>query len=112
MQTLMWFFFLESHKYSTSEIGVDIWSVNKAFMKNPQKPYRDCIWGELNRVKNETIQELHRNFHSGTLYSSRDCNISRVMALFLEEEKGIVMPPTFIFSIYMTRQYLNIFLKA
>ena len=37
-------FFLEKHSYNVTEVGIDIWTVNKEYVKNPKYPYRDLIY--------------------------------------------------------------------
>lgn len=79
-------YFLARHTYDVREVGINIWTVNEEYVQTPDKPYRDCIWGQLNG-------QLHRSFVSmqeNGLRANNDirtmCECYRMMALFLEEE--------------------------
>ncbi len=79
-------FFLDKHNYSISEVGIDIWKVNEAFVKNPRRPYRDIIFRQINDQLNNASRELQKNHGSGTYNSYMYCQCTRLMGLFVEEE--------------------------
>jgi len=47
-------YFLGKHDYNVTEVGVNIWTVNEDFLKNPRQPYRDVIYRQLNSVYSTT----------------------------------------------------------
>lgn len=81
-------FFMDKHSYNIEEVGVNIWTVNNEFVNNPQRPYRDIIYGQINKAMNEACIEFQKEPVAGTNAISRYCNCYRLMGLFLEEEKA------------------------
>lgn len=79
-------YFLEKHNYDVSEVGVNIWTVNEEFVKDPKRLYRDIIYGQLNKAMNEASIQFQKNPASGTSATSRYCECYRLMGLFIEEE--------------------------
>ena len=79
-------FFLEQHHYELKSVGVDIWTVNQEFVKNPNRPYRDIIYKQLNEQMNQAAAAIQKNPGSGTADTYRYCECYRVMGLFVEEE--------------------------
>ena len=43
-------YFLEKHTYSVKEVGIDIWTINAEFVKDPKRPYRDYIYRQLDNL--------------------------------------------------------------
>ena len=79
-------YFLDKHSYNVTEVGVDIWTVNEEVVKNPQRPYRDIIYGQLNNAMNKAAIQFQTNPASGTAATRRYCECYRIMGLFIEEE--------------------------
>ncbi len=79
-------YFLEKHPYDVKEVGVDIWTVNEDFVKNPKRPYRDIIFRQLNDRMNEASIVIQKDPTSGSAYTYRYCECHRIMGLFIEEE--------------------------
>ncbi|MBE6870472.1 MAG: hypothetical protein E7491_00790 [Ruminococcaceae bacterium] len=79
-------YFLDKHSYSVTEVGVNIWTVNEEFVKDPKRPYRDIIYSQLNKAMNEAFIQFQKNPASGTSATSRYCECYRLMGLFIEEE--------------------------
>lgn len=83
-------YFLDKHNYNISEVGVDIWSVNEEFVKDPKRPYRDIIYRQLNSQMNNASIAIQKEPMSGTANSHKYCECYRMMGLFVEEEKSYV----------------------
>lgn len=83
-------YFLDKHNFNISEIGVDIWSVNEEFVKDPKRPYRDIIYRQLNNQMNKASIAFQKNPMSGTANTHQYCECYRMMSLFVEEEKSYV----------------------
>ncbi|MCH5279338.1 MAG: hypothetical protein J1E60_06045 [Christensenellaceae bacterium] len=81
-------YFLDKHNYNISEVGVDIWSVNEEFVKDPKRPYRDIIYRQLNNQMNKASIAFQKNPMSGTTNTHQYCECYRIMGLFVEEEKS------------------------
>lgn len=79
-------YFLSGHKYSVSEVGVDIWSVNEEFVINPKRPYRDIIFHQISKKMNDASIDFQRNPGSGDASTHTYCWCLRLMGLFMEEE--------------------------
>lgn len=79
-------YFLDKHPYNITEVGVDIWTVNKEFVKNPKRPYRDVIFRQLNHQMNKASIAFQTNPYSGTADTHTYCECYRLMGLFIEEE--------------------------
>ena len=79
-------YFLDKHNYNVAEVGVNIWSVNEEFIRDPKRPYRDIIYGQLNKAMNEASIQFQKNPAAGTSATSRYCECYRLMGLFIEEE--------------------------
>ena len=79
-------YFLERHPYDVTEVGVDIWTVNKEFVKNSKRPYRDIIYRQLNDQMNKAAIAIQKDPASGSLNTYRYCECYRLMGLFVEEE--------------------------
>lgn len=79
-------YFLDKHIYNVTEVGIDIWTVNKEVIKNPQRPYRDIIYGLLNNAMNTAAMQFQTNSASGTAATHQYCECYRMMSLFIEEE--------------------------
>ena len=79
-------YFLEKHPYNVTEVGVDIWTVNEEFVKNPKRPYRDIIYRQLNDQMNKDLIAFQKNPESGNAKTYRYCECYRLMGLFIEEE--------------------------
>ncbi|MBQ4347115.1 MAG: SAP domain-containing protein [Firmicutes bacterium] len=79
-------YFLDKHNYNVTEVGVNIWSVNEEFVKDPKRLYRDIIYGQLNKAMNEASIQFQKNPASGISVTSRYCECYRLMGLFIEEE--------------------------
>lgn len=75
-------FYLDNHSYSWNTIGLDFNSYIKLFEKKPNGSIRDVVWGEFNR---RSLQFYDKAVKEGNFYEY--CELLRVMALFLEEEK-------------------------
>ena len=83
-------YFLEKHNYDITEVDVDIWTVNAEFVKNPKQPYRDIIYGQLNKAMNKASIQIQKKPTSGTTITNRYCECYRLMGLFIEEEESYV----------------------
>lgn len=81
-------YFLDKHNFNIAEIGVDIWSVNEEFVKDPKRPYRDIIYRQLNNQMNKASIAFQKNPMSGTTNTHQYCECYRMMGLFVEEEKS------------------------
>ena len=79
-------YFLEKHPYNVNEVGVDIWSVNDEFVKNPKRPYRDIIYRQLNNQMNKASIAFQKDPISGSANTHQYCECYRLMGLFIEEE--------------------------
>lgn len=79
-------YFLDKHSYNVTEVGVDIWTVNEEIVKNPQRPYRDIIYGQLNDAMNKAAIQFQTNPTSGSAVTHQYCECYRIMGLFVEEE--------------------------
>lgn len=79
-------FFIGKHPYNVAEVGVDIWTVNKEFVKNPKRPYRDIIFRQLNDQMNKFFIAFQKAPNSGTYNAHHYCECHRIMGLFVEEE--------------------------
>lgn len=79
-------YFLEKHPYNVTEVGVDIWTVNKEFVKNPKRPYRDIIYRQLNDQMNKASIAFQKDPASGNYNTYQYCECYRLMGLFIEEE--------------------------
>ena len=79
-------YFLDKHPYNVTEVGVDIWTVNKEFIKTPQRPFRDIIYKQLNDRMNHAAIALQKNPNCGSTNSYQYCECYRLMSLFVEEE--------------------------
>lgn len=81
-------YFLDKHNYNISEVGVDIWSVNEEFVKDPKRPYRDIIYRQLNNQMNKASIAFQKDPMSRTTNTHQYCECYRIMGLFVEEEKS------------------------
>ena len=79
-------YFLENHPYNLAEVGVDIWSVNDEFVRNPNRPYRDIIYQQLNNQMNKSFLAFQKDPMSGLASTYQYCECYRIMGLFIEEE--------------------------
>ena len=79
-------YFLEKHSYNVGDVGVDIWTVNNEFVKNPNRPFRDIIYIQLNDQMNKDYMEINKNPGSGSYNTYKYCECYRLMGLFIEEE--------------------------
>ena len=79
-------YFLEKHPYNLTEVGVDIWTVNKEFVKNPKRPFRDIIYRQLNDKMNQAFIAFQKDPGSGSNSTFQYCECYRLMGLFIEEE--------------------------
>ena len=79
-------FFLENHNYNLEQFDIDVWSVNQDFIKNPKRPYRDIIWGQLNKKQNDYLKEFMSQKDRNTFPIFQYCETFEVMGLFVEEE--------------------------
>lgn len=79
-------YFLDKHNYNVTEVGVNIWSVNEEFIRDPKRPYRDIIYGQLNKAMIEASIQFQKNPAAGMSATSRYCECYRLMGLFIEEE--------------------------
>lgn len=79
-------YFLEKHLYNINEVGVDIWSVNEEFAKNPKQPYRDVIYRQINNQMNKASIAFQKDPMSGSTDTYLYCECYRMMGLFIEEE--------------------------
>ena len=97
-------YFLENHPYNINEVGVDIWSVNEEFVKNPRRPYRDIIYHQLNNQMNKAAIAFQKDPMSGSADTHRYCECYRMMGLFIEEEgKSFVNAADFYFQYLFKR---------
>lgn len=97
-------YFLEKHSYNVNEVGVDIWSVNDEFVKNPKRPYRDIIYRQLNNQMNKASIALQKDPMSGSTNTHQYCECYRMMGLFIEEEgKSFVNAADFYFQYLFKR---------
>lgn len=76
-------YFLEKHPYNVNAVGVDIWSVNEVFVKNPKRPYRDIIYHQLNSKMNKEATAIQKD---PLAHTRQYCECYRLMGLFVEEE--------------------------
>lgn len=83
-------YFLENHPYDVGGLGVNIWTVNEEFVKNPKRPYRDIIYRQLNDQMNTASISFQKDPFSGSYYSHQYCECYRSMSLFIEEEKSYI----------------------
>ena len=67
-------------------MGIDIWTINAEFVKDPKRPYRDYIYRQLDITKNDSYIAFVKNPNSGDFNSHRYCECMRMMGLFIEEE--------------------------
>lgn len=79
-------YFLKKHPYNVTEVGVDLWTVNKEFVENPKRPYRDIIYRQLNDQMNRASIAFQSNPNSGSFVTQQYCQCYRLMGLFIEEE--------------------------
>ena len=79
-------YFLDTHEYDVSMVGVTIWTVNEDFVKDTKRPYRDVIYRQLNDRMNEACIAFQKNPMSGTANTYQYCECYRLMGLFIEEE--------------------------
>ncbi len=79
-------YFLEEHPYSVRTVGVDIWTVNKEFVDDPKRPYRDIIYRQLNEQMNNASIAFQTERYHGDNNTRKYCECYRLMALFIEEE--------------------------
>ena len=79
-------YFLSGHKYSVSEVGVDIWTVNEEFVANPKRPYRDIIFHQISEKMNDASIDFQLHPGSGDASTYTYCWCLRIMGLFMEEE--------------------------
>ena len=79
-------YFLDNHPYDVTVVGVNIWTVNEDFVKNPKRPYRDIIYRQLNEKENEASIAIQKNPGSGSYNTYNYCECYRLMGLFIEEE--------------------------
>ena len=97
-------YFLEKHSYNVNEVGVDIWSVNDEFVKNPKRPYRDIIYRQLNNQMNKASIAFQKDPMSGSTNTHQYCECYRMMGLFIEEEgKSFVNAADFYFQYLFKR---------
>lgn len=97
-------YFLEKHPYNVNEVGVDIWSVNDEFVKNPKQPYRDIIYRQLNNQMNKASIAFQKDPMSGSASTHQYCECYRMMGLFIEEEgKSFVNAADFYFQYLFKR---------
>lgn len=97
-------YFLEKHPYNVNEVGVDIWSVNDEFVKNPKRPYRDIIYRQLNNQMNKASIAFQKAPMSGSANTHQYCECYRMMGLFIEEEgKSFVNAADFYFQYLFKR---------
>ncbi|MBQ4351858.1 MAG: hypothetical protein II768_11405, partial [Clostridia bacterium] len=78
-------YFLDKHTYNVTEVGIDIWTVNKDYVKNPKRPYRDIIFRQLNDQMNKAFIAIQKAPFSGN-NTYQYCECYRLMGLFIEEE--------------------------
>ncbi len=79
-------YFIEKHSYNVTDVGIDIWTVNKEFIQNPQMLHRDIIYSQLNKILLDASIQFQKNPQSGTAVTHRYCECYRLMSLFVEEE--------------------------
>lgn len=79
-------FFLDEHSYNVAEVGVTLWTVNDAFIKNPKFLYRDIIFQQINDQQNKAYLEFTTKRALGNMSTRRYCDCFRIMSLFIEEE--------------------------
>lgn len=79
-------YFLDTHEYDVTIVGVTIWTVNEDFVKDPKRPYRDVIYRQLNDRMNEAYIAFQKHPMSGTANTYQYCECYRLMGLFIEEE--------------------------
>ena len=83
-------YFLEQHPYNVTEVGIDIWTVNKEFVKDPKRPYRDIIYRQLNDQMNKASIAFQKGPTSVSYNTHQYCDCYRLMSLFIEEEKSYI----------------------
>jgi len=97
-------YFLGKHDYNVTEVGVNIWTVNEEFLKNPRQSYRDVIYRQLNKQMNDAYIAFNKNSNSGNADTYRYCECYRLMGLFIEEEgKSFVNAADFYFQYIFKR---------
>lgn len=105
-------YFLEKHSYSVKEVGIDLFSVNKEYVKEPKRPYRDVIYRQLNDRMNEEYIAFNKDPNSGDVHTHRYCECLRMMGLFIEEEgKSYINASDFYFQYLFDRINIHAGLK-
>lgn len=79
-------YFIEKHPYNVGDVGVNIWTVNEVFVKDPKRPYRDIIFRQLNDQMNKAYIAINKEPASGNHFTYLYCECYRLMSLFIEEE--------------------------
>ncbi len=79
-------YFLAAHPYNTTSVGVDIWTINEEYVKNPTRPFRDLIYRQLNEQMNKAFIAFQKAPTSGSSNTYQYCECYRIMGLFVEEE--------------------------
>ena len=79
-------YFLQKHPYNVNEVGVDIWTVNTVFVKNPKRPFRDIIYRQLNEQMNKAFKAIQKDTTFSNENTFQYCECYRIMGLFVEEE--------------------------
>ncbi len=79
-------YFLGKHGYNVTEVGVTIWTVSEQFLANPRRPYRDIIFRQIEKQRNEASLSIQKNPGQGTTITQHYCECMRQMSLFVEEE--------------------------
>ena len=77
--------YLDKHEYSLDSIGLDVFSFSKLYEKKLNGTIRDRLWGEFNR---RTMVYFQNAIKTGNFYEY--CELLRVMALYLKEEKRYI----------------------
>ena len=97
-------FFLEKHPYDLNIVGVNIWTVNEEYVKNPKRSYRDIIFHQISKKQFKDSVGIQKNPLSGNTYEYCEC--FRLMGLFMEEEgKSFSSAADYYFQYLYRRQH-------
>ena len=75
-------FYLEKHEYSLANIGINIFSLSKEMENAVTGNIRDILWGKFNQL---SLKFYNNGMVKGEFKDY--CELHRIMALFLKEEK-------------------------
>ena len=99
--------YMHGHRLATLEGSYfgpefNVWSINKLIHNNPKRPYRDVIWGELNRMLLITIdnygqcRNVHLNMYYFCVEEKRWRDAFCQLAIILWYDVAIIAPKDYI----------------